>query len=98
MPLTATGYVAIKSPEEQDAAAQAQQQAMSDAASARLGHNGDPSMDDEQDESATAGNPKKNKPKPKDDAEKLTEADLKKKRINPYLPTTAHRHKNRERL
>jgi PAS domain-containing protein len=91
MALTATGYVAIKSQEEQDADSQAQQQAMSDAATARLGHNGGPSMD-EHGGGDEAENKEKNQAKQKDEASKLAKGV--KKKPNPYLPTTGHRHGN----
>jgi len=97
MALTATGYVAIKSQEEQDADNQAQQQAMSDAAAARMGHNGGPSLNDEHAGGDGQGGDGPKQPKPKnkanqkDDAKKLAQADLKKK-PNPYLLMTGKSH------
>lgn len=94
MVLTATGYVAIKSPEEQKTDADARQQAMQDAAAARLGHNDRSESNDEHgggDENGSqAGNKEKNPANPKD-ASKLAKDGLKKK-TNPYLLTTAHKH------
>jgi hypothetical protein len=99
MALTATGYVIIKSQEEQDADAQAQQQAMSDAAAARLGNNGGPAKDEEHGggNGDTTKDPQKNKASQKDDAKKTASADLKKKRVNPYLLTTGPSHRPHER-
>jgi hypothetical protein len=98
MALTANGYVAIKSPEEQDAAAQAQQQAASDAAAARMGHNGGPQMDEHGggDEGSTQGKDQKAPAKGKkpEAADKMLKG-LKKK-PNPYLLTTDHRHGSHE--
>jgi Phage portal protein len=83
MPLTPTGFVAVKSPEQQDADNQAQQQAMQDAASARLAGN----QSDEHGGGDEGKPQEKNKTKQKDDATKLAKAV--KKKPNPYLPTTA---------
>src|ERR1017187_5125770 len=84
MPLTATGFVAIKSPEEQQASQDAQQQAMSDAAQARakVEQAGDK-------EGQTRGKDQSTVAKPKDEAGKLV-----KKKPNPYLPTIEHKHRN----
>jgi hypothetical protein len=91
MALTPNGYVAIKSPEEQDADAQAQQQVQQAAAEARAKQmqNGQPN---EEHGGGAEGkpNPKQNKANPKDDATKLAKAV--KKKPNPYLLTTVHRH------
>jgi hypothetical protein len=86
MPLTATGYVALKTPEEQDAVAQAQQQATQALAEAhaKQGHNGGAPLEDEEHGGGQPNN--------KDKTEKLGKA-LKKK-PNPYLLTTGHRHRN----
>jgi HK97 family phage portal protein len=86
MALTATGYVAIKSPEEQDADVQAQQQALSDAATARMSQNGQVG------EHGGGQSSPSNKDSQKDSATKLAK-DVKKK-PNPYLPTTGHKHRN----
>jgi Phage portal protein len=93
MALTPNGYVAIKSPEEQDADAQAQQQALSDAAAARMGHNGGPSMNDEHGGGESRPN---NKDSQKDDQYAGAGKVIKgvKKKPNPYLPMTEHRHRN----
>jgi hypothetical protein len=83
MAYTATGYVAIKSPEEQDAASEASQQAMRDAAQARA-----PKPQDEH--AGVQENDPKAEGNNKDGAEKLGKG-LKKK-PNPYLLTSRHRH------
>lgn len=81
MPLTATGYVMIKSPEEQQADADAASQARADALQAHVEQSGK----GKDDEHGGGDSP------PKDDATKLGKG-VKKKPVNPYLPTTAHKH------
>ena len=81
MPLTATGYIALKTPEEQQADSDAASQAQADALQAHVAQNAAGKDDDEH-----GGGDKP----AKDDAAKLGKG-VKKKRVNPYLPTTAHR-------
>ena len=79
---------------------QAQQQAMSDAAAARLGHNGGPQNDNEHGggsdhdaKSEEDGTPS-NATKEPASAKKLGKGV--KKKPNPYLPTTGHKQRSHE--
>ena len=100
MALTATGYVAILSPEDQQANQQAQQDATQALAQAhaKSGHNGGPAIDDDKHGGgANTAQPKpKDKTNQKDDAKKAASSGLKKK-PNPYLHMTGHKHEHRER-
>ncbi|HEX3747604.1 MAG TPA: phage portal protein [Bryobacteraceae bacterium] len=91
MPLTATGFVAPKTPEEQQADADAQTQAMQAAAEARAkaGQNGAQSNGNQNDPKHGGGDAPPSKDT--DDAKKAAPANLKKK-PNPYLLMTGRRH------
>jgi HK97 family phage portal protein len=84
MPLTPTGFVAVQSPEDQQAATDAASQLQAATLRAHVAQNGkEPAEDDEHGGA--------NEAPPKEDASKLGKG-VKKKRINPYLPTIGHRH------
>jgi len=87
MALTATGYVAIKSPEEQQADSDAAAQVQADASQAHAAQN-----DNKPDADEHGGGDKDHIV----DANKMVNG-LKKKRVNPYLPTIAHRPGSHER-
>ncbi|WP_263353376.1 phage portal protein [Acidicapsa acidisoli] len=99
MALTATGYVAVKSPEEQQADNDAQQQATQSLAEAHAKQGANNGQNDNKHGGGDEGGaqdktpPKGEKAKP--EAGKVFKG-LKKK-PNPYLLTTGHRHEHRER-